>query len=131
MLTEAAALKSDIKPTKPVLKPTKQLSSVVRVVAANPVASTSPSVTALPVNANSAPKSAISKVQIVSSHLEANDDGKKSLPKSIVHVEAIDGAAILPSRVEIVGGISASEPYVDCQIILPVAFTLFYLIKFI
>lgn len=116
---EVAALKSEIKPTKPVAKPTKQLSSVVRVVSANSVASSASSSSSLPlsVNANNAPKSPMSKVQIVSTHVEAIDESKKSAPKSVVHVEAIDGAAILPSRVEIVGGVLPSKSYVDCLII--------------
>lgn len=111
-MLETAAPQLEIKPTKPVSKPTKQLSSVVRVVSANPVASSTTS-SFLSVNENNAPKSAISKVQIVSSHIEANNESKKSPPTSVVHVEAIDGAAILPSKVEVIGGISSSESYVD------------------
>lgn len=105
--------KPEIKPTKPVAKSTKQLSSVVRVVSANPVAS----------DANNAPKPISSKVQIVSSHVEVIDESKKSAPKSVVHVEAIDGrnspeySTILPSRVEVVGGVSPSESCVAYLII--------------
>lgn len=114
----------EIRPTKPVAKPTKQLSSVVRVVSANPVA---------PSNVSNAPKSVSSKVQIVSSHVEVIDESKKSPQKSVVHVEAIDGGSvgsgsgsgsdareystILPSRVEVVGGVSPSESCVDYLII--------------
>lgn len=110
----------EIRPTKPVAKPTKQLSSVVRVVSANqPVA---------PSNVNNAPKPVSSKVQIVSSHVEVIDESKNSPLKSVVHVEAIDGTSdtdtdareystILPSRVEVVGGVSPSESCVDYLII--------------
>lgn len=101
--------KTEIRPSKPVAKSTKQLSSVVRVVSANSVAS----------NVNNTPKPVSSKVQIVSSHVEVIDESKKSLPKSVVHAEAIDlksdsreNSTILPSRVEIVGGVSPSESYV-------------------
>lgn len=111
-VTEATS-KAEIRPSKPVTKSTKQLSSVVRVVSANPVAS----------NVNNTPKPVSSKVQIVSSHVEVIDESKKSLPKSVVHAEAIDVnsnsrtySTILPSRVEIVGGVSPSESYVDCLI---------------
>lgn len=102
-------------------KPTKQLSSVVRVVAANsPEPMQEPS--------QEPPKAASSKVQIVSSHVEVVDESKKASPKpsvvhveakpSVVHVEAINGSGanppevtsiILPSRVEIVGGVAPSE----------------------
>lgn len=108
--------KPEIRPTKPVAKPTKQLSSVVRVVSANPVDVIS--------NVSNSPKSVSSKVQIVSSHVEVIDESKKPPPKSVVHVEAIDGgvsvaiaasadareySTILPSQVEVVGGVSPSE----------------------
>lgn len=115
--------KPEIRPTKPVAKPTKQLSSVVRVVSANPGAVTAADAAdvveaaIVASNVNNAPKSASSKVQIVSSHVEVIDESKKSPSKSVVHVEAIDGGAgdareystILPSRVEVVGGVSPSE----------------------
>lgn len=98
--------KPEIRPSKPVAKSTKQLSSVVRVVSANTV---SP-------NVNNPVKPISSKVQIVSSHAEVIDESKKSPAKSVVHAEAIDVngnlreySTILPSRVEIVGGVSPSE----------------------
>lgn len=62
-------------------------------------------------------------MQIVSSHVEANDESKKSFPKSVVHVEAIDGADILPSRVEVIGGVSPSETYVQF-------FSIFFFLNF-
>lgn len=117
--------KPEIKPTKPVAKSsTKQLSSVVRVVSANPV----------PLNANNnAPKPISPKVQIVSSHVEVIDESKKSAPKSVVHVEAIDGSnsrefsTILPSRVEVVGGVSPSESCVVYLINFVISFYSFFL----
>lgn len=109
--SEVTALNSEIKPTKPVAKTTKQLSSVVRVVSANVPASSSPP-SASSVNDNNPQKPGSSKVQIVSSHVEAIDESKKSAPKSVVHVEAIEDAAIAPSRVEVVG-ISSPESYVE------------------
>lgn len=119
-LFEVAVSKSEIKPTKPVAKPTKQLSSVVRVVSANSVAPSSSSAPPLSslVNDNNAPKPAASKVQIVSSHVESIDESKKSAHKPVVHVEAVDSSAILPSRVEVVGGISPPESYVENPIII-------------
>lgn len=120
--------RAEIRPSKPVTKSTKQLSSVVRVVSANPVAS----------NVNNTPKPVSSKVQIVSSHVEVIDESKKSLPKSVVHAEAIDVnsnsrtySTILPSRVEIVGGVSPSESYVDCLINSLNCFILNLQIKFL
>lgn len=120
--------KPEIKPTKPLAKSTKQLSSVVRVVAENPLIT--------PQNAPA--KAATSKVQIVSSHVEVIDDenSKKlpssSPPKSVVHVEAIDAGSnsansreystILPSRVEVVDGVSPSESCVDYKISFIVCF---------
>lgn len=115
-VTEATS-KPEIKPTKPVAKSTKQLSSVVRVVAANSGESLQ----------NAPAKQPSSKVQIVSSHVEVIDESKKSPAKSsVVHVEAIDGSGanspaystILPSRVEVVGGVSPSESCVDYLIYL-------------
>lgn len=119
-LFEVAVSKAEIKPTKPVAKPTKQLSSVVRVVSANSVASSSSSAPPLSslVNDNNAPKPAAPKVQIVSSHVESIDESKKSAHKPVVHVEAVDSAAILPSRVEVVGGISPPESYVETPVII-------------
>lgn len=90
--------KPEISPSKPVAKPSKQLSSVVRVVAAN-----------APQGSN-ASKAISSKVQIVSSHAEIVDDTKKSLPKSIVRVEANEKPAILSSHVEIVSPTDAYYP---------------------
>lgn len=117
-MSEAAALKSEIKPTKPVAKPSKQLSSVVRVVSANSVASSAPSSLPSSINANNAPKPLMSKVQIVSSHVETIEESRKSIPKSVVHVEAIDGGSgIIPSRVDIVGGVLPTKSYVNCLII--------------
>lgn len=49
----------------------------------------------------------------MSSHVESIDESKKSAHKSVVHVEAIENAAIAPSRVEVVGGISSPESYVE------------------
>lgn len=108
---EIVALKSEIRPTKPVAKPTKQLSSVVRVVSANSIVSPSSS-SPLPLDVNNAPNPVIPKVQIVSSHVKVFDESEKSAPKSVFHVEAIDGTVILPSRVEVIGGVSPSESYV-------------------
>lgn len=100
-----ATSKQEIKPTKIVVKPTKQLSSVVRVVEAS-----SPSQ-----NGNN--KSPSPKVQIVSSHAEEDDQTKKSAPKSVVHVEAIDGSGeritIASSRVETVESVSPTVSYVE------------------
>lgn len=79
--------KPEIKPTKPVTKSTKQLSSVVRVVSANPVV-------------QNTPKSILSKVQIVSSHVETID-GSNISPQ--------EQSTILSSRVEIIGGVSPSS----------------------
>lgn len=104
--------KTDIKPTKPVSKSTKQLSSVVRVVsAANP----SPSIV------NTSSKSLSSKVQIVSSHAEVIDENKSAAAhKSVVQVKAIGGngdshhpTTISASRIDVVAGISPIQSYVE------------------
>lgn len=80
--------KPEIKPTKPVVKSTKQLSSVVRVVSANaPIQNT--------------PKSISSKVQIVASHVGAIGDKNNG--------ELREPSTILSSRVEVIGGVSPTE----------------------
>lgn len=86
------------------------MTSVVRLVEAS-----SPSQ-----NDNNVKKLAAPKVQIVSSNADADDEIKKTPPKSVVHVEAIDGGSserstIIASHVETIDSISPTVSYIESK----------------